>query len=217
MASPLSDVGISIKTLEIHRILEEVRNHEARLNKALVEDGKPALRPFFYTREQWDEREQEHATQLEALKPPESEPGGWLDWKRRQAVTRSSYTAFGEALAKAHGRGDTLHMKLAEVQSEKVAIEANVVTVLDMVATALADNRFTIGILRDAVQPLLATIPIGPRDAARQHHIESWLDMISGAWSESPAPPPKIVAAIDDGVVVPIGRGVRVVEKEKPL
>jgi hypothetical protein len=186
----------SILETEVLRSLQAAEDHWARANRKLVDGEQPPLPKLFFTAAEMDAVLEQHAAELEAI-APHPKPGGWLDQKRRMAeekAKRSPYADFAAALAKA--------------RSARPSIDANIITVLDMVATALADDRFTIGILRDAVQPLLAAIPIGPRDVARQRHIETWLDMISGAWSEAPALSP---APLSDNVVELPRRG-----KESP-
>jgi len=219
MASPLSDVGISIKTLEIHRQLEAVRDAEARLNKALVEDGKPKLRPFFYSREQWDEREQEHAAELEAAKPPK--PDDWRERIREAKAGGSTFAGFAAALTKA--RGVTPNAELSAVSA------------LNLIEAALADSRVTsLEMLRETIRPAVMIVPRPQPGPSQRRHIETWLSAVTASWAATPpadegelaidgdedddlepadAGPPeaspkpvRVVAAIEDGTVIPIGR-----------
>ena len=86
MSSPLSDVGVSLAKTAILRILEDARNHEARLNAKLVEQGQPALEPFFYTRDQMAEVVASHESAIAAMKPKAAPhwTEGWRDRQRRE-------------------------------------------------------------------------------------------------------------------------------------
>ena len=223
MVPPLSDVGVSLKTTEILRELAAVRDHEARLNRALEEDGKPALEPFFYSREQWAELCAEHTAALEALKPA-APMSAWEADKQRRAAEKTSahtpaspYKAFADALLKAH--------------AEPPAVEMSAAAALDTVAAALADTRFrTAGMLREALKPAIMLVPRPPVDAARQRHITSWLDTVASSWTAvladraaagpaapsdhlpPPPPAPRAIAAIDGDNVVPIGNRAAIVD-----
>jgi hypothetical protein len=83
MASPLSDIGISLARTHILRILEDARNAEAKLNRQLADDVKPALAPFFFTADQVDAIRSEHAEQVAALKPKSE--SAWINSEARKA------------------------------------------------------------------------------------------------------------------------------------
>ena len=88
MASPISDVGLSVARLEIERALEGVRNMESRLNKKLADGGQEPLPPFFFTATQMDEVVASHAAAIAELtaKPEPKREYFWSGPKHAHAA-----------------------------------------------------------------------------------------------------------------------------------
>jgi hypothetical protein len=87
MASRISNPSLhaSIARTEILRALQDVADMEARANKRLADNDQPTLPKSFYTADEWEAREQEHADALAALRPTSSKWEGWRERLRREA------------------------------------------------------------------------------------------------------------------------------------
>ena len=196
MSSRISNLSLhaSIAQTEILRALQDVENMWARANRRLADAWREELPKAFYTADEWDQREQEHAEALAAARPEDPEPGSWADVKQRRAaekahasVPASPYAAFAAALSKSW----------AETPDTSI-------TVVDMIRAVLEDKRFaTVEMVREALKPVLALAPRSPFDAARARHVEFWLTTIANSWAGDREASVKLLReAIDAGVVV---------------
>jgi hypothetical protein len=201
MASPISDVGISIARTEILRALDAVRTLEAKLNRQLTDAGNAALEPFFYTAEQVDELRAQHAAEVEALTPKTSEPRAY-HWSRGGALSSkpgaTAREAFAGEVASDSGSGLPASMFVA------------------VVAGALSDPRFDAERLVTFVKE---TTPIFADDETSARHrrlTETWLESYVPKGKRNPvAAPAELVhtvtaqeilraAAIARGEIVPL-------------
>ena len=85
MVSPISDIGISIATTDILRILDSAREAQAKLNKRLTDDGREPTEQMFFTAAEVADIRAEHAAEIEALRPQKPK-SAWLAEKERRAA-----------------------------------------------------------------------------------------------------------------------------------
>jgi hypothetical protein len=218
MAS-MTALGRSILESEVLRSIQDAENHWARANRKLVDGDQPELPKLFFTRDEMNLVLARHEQELAASQPPPT-TSAWESWKADGRPTSkrngSSFEPFASALMRARGDGAPSSVSLAAT--------------IDMIEAALADDRLTLPMLREALGPVIRLCRRPPPSDAALRHIESWLSATVAAWSASPAldelaidddedgeladvgppeaspKPAKVVAAIEDGVVVPIGR-----------
>jgi hypothetical protein len=210
MVSPISDIGISIAKTDILRILDSAREAQAKLNARIEANGQEPLEQMFYTAAEVDALREEHAAELEALKPTKPK-SAWLAEKERRAAererqeaeaqaARSPYADFAAALHRAPpeqlaalARGEHVHPEFMawarQYDAEKRAL-ASAESALDMIEAALKDSRFDISpMLREVIAPLLLTCPREKPDRAQARHITTWLDLMATAWGSEPSQP----------------------------
>jgi hypothetical protein len=225
----------SILESEVLRSLQDAENHWLRANKRLVDGDQPPLPRAFYTADEMSLVLQRHEQELAALRPAPSE-SAWEQWKASGQESspkpgESDFMSFANALTKARGDG-----------ASSVVSHASA---LDMIEVALKDDRLSLPMVREALAPVVRLCRRPMPSAAARQHISSWLDATVAAWGATPAPdelaidgdedveleleladavppeaspaPARIVAAIEDGTVIPIGRAARGGDKERPL
>jgi hypothetical protein len=232
-SSPISAVGLSLAKLEIARALQDVDDLVARTNKKLTSAGQDELPRAYYSADEMSLVLQRHEQELDALRPtpPKS---AWEQWKASGQSTTSKpggasdFAPFAAALVKARGDDAPSSVSLAAA--------------LDMVEASLKDDRLSLEAMCECLAPVIRLCRRPPPTDAARRHIASWLDGMVAAWAASPAPdvdggdladdeddellpadagpreaslaPARIVAAIEDGTVIPIGRAARGERKE---
>jgi hypothetical protein len=179
----VSDIGLSIARTEILRALDDVRRLEGKLNRQLAEDDKPPEPQAFFTRDEVEQMQAEHAAELESLRPAKplshwqrqkQERAEQANAARGQPSPTSPFEAFGRALVQAIS---------ADAGQITAQMEASAVHALDMVEQALNDDRFDVSpMLKETLRAPLLVIPRDKPDEARQRAIESWLSLMASAW-----------------------------------